>query len=72
MFHLQANIQAIMGSEMHLAELMNRIDATIDEAGQMEQILESYDELLLVKYMKNIFNRHLNSISAKLIMFLFY
>uniref|UniRef100_A0A915L501 Exocyst complex component Sec3 PIP2-binding N-terminal domain-containing protein n=1 Tax=Romanomermis culicivorax TaxID=13658 RepID=A0A915L501_ROMCU len=42
-----ANIQTIMGSEMHLAELMNKIDSALEEANSLEETLDSYDELLL-------------------------
>lgn len=37
-----------MGSEVHIAELMNKIDLALEEASVLEEVLDSYDELLLV------------------------
>ncbi|VDP08342.1 unnamed protein product [Soboliphyme baturini] len=43
-----ANIQAIVGSEEQIAELLNVVDEALNEASRLEQVLVGYDDLLAV------------------------
>lgn len=42
----QANIRALMGSEVAITELMSSLDQAVHEIGDMETKLDVYDQLL--------------------------
>lgn len=42
----QANIRALMGSEVAITELMHSLDQAVREVGDMETKLDVYDQLL--------------------------
>ena len=55
---IQANIQAIMGSEQAVIDLMNLIDSSLEEADRLEAELVGFDQLLFVNkllYTRNFY-----------------